>query len=217
MNMKSLHPIFILIFCLYTFSLAAQDQIMMSSISKGLSLGAHAAYISHENDVYHAKPEKALGYGLRIQYGFNHKMAVAISYQHYSIKPKSINSNVNRYPLFEYDIIGEYIFGSSVSRLRPNLQAGFNFTNTEESYHYQELGVYTNVNTTEEYYAIAFLAGAGLSYYFSPNISADLTINVHTGQFNKVYLTTNYTPTEKIDIQSDLFDLNGLLGFQYHF
>ncbi|MBK9981749.1 MAG: hypothetical protein IPP15_04890 [Saprospiraceae bacterium] len=137
--MKILHSIFLLIFLLFSFSLSAQDPISNLSISKGLSLGAHAAYISHENDVYHAEPEYAIGYGVRIQYGFNHKMAVALSYQHYSIKPKSINSNVNRYPLFEYDIIGEYIFGTSISRLRPNLQAGFNFTTTEESYFYPEL------------------------------------------------------------------------------
>ena len=217
MNMKNLQPIFLLIFFAFSFALTAQDEISILSKSKGLSLGAHAAYISHENDLYHAVPEYGLGYGIRAQYGINHNIAVAISYQHYSVQSKSGNSLVVRYPLFEYDIIGKYIFGSSTSRLRPSVQAGFNFTNTEEGYYYEELGGYTDVYTTEEYYGKTFLAGAGLSYYFTPKISGDINFIVHTGQFTKVYLTTNYTPTEKGDIASDVFNLNGLLGVQYHF
>jgi len=215
--MKKLPSIFLLFFFLITFSLRGQDQISMASKSKGFSGGVHAAYISHENDLYHPEAESGLGYGIKVEYGIDHHIAVAISYQHYSIESKSSNSLVLRYPLFEYDIIGKYIFGSSTSRFRPSVQAGFNFTNTEEGYHYIQLGSYTDVNTTEEYYGKTFLAGAGLSYYFTPNISGDFNFIVHTGQFTKVYLTTNYTPTEKGAIASDVFNLNGQLGLQYHF
>ncbi|MBK9981750.1 MAG: hypothetical protein IPP15_04895 [Saprospiraceae bacterium] len=74
------------------------------------------------------------------------------------------------------------------------------------------------MGTTDEYYGVTILAGAGLSYYFNPNISADLTLMIHTGQFTKYYLTTNYdTITKKNQINSDVFNLNGLLGVQYHF
>jgi len=189
----------------------------MLSKSKGFAVGVHAAYISHENDLYHTEPEYGVGYGLGIQYGIDHNIAVAISYQHYSIEAKSGNSLVKRYPLFEYDILGKYIFGSSTSRFRPSVLAGFNFTNTEEGYHYDQLGNFTDVYTTEEYYGKTFLAGAGLSYYFNPNISADLNVKVHVGKFTKVYLTSNYTPTEEGEISTDVFNLNGQLGFQYHF
>jgi hypothetical protein len=200
-----------------TQSVFSQEQITLASKTKGFSAGVHAAYISHENNAFHAEPEYALGYGIIAQYCFNHKIAVAISYQHYSIEPKSPNSIVDHYPLFEYDIIGKYIFGSSASKLRPNLQAGFNFTNTEEGFYYAQLDGYIDVYTTEEYYGTLFLVGGGLSYYLTPEVSADLSFIIHAGQFTKAYLTTNYTDTEKIDIESDIFNLNGLLGIQYHF
>ncbi|MBC7883900.1 MAG: outer membrane beta-barrel protein [Saprospiraceae bacterium] len=217
MNMKNLQSIFLFIFFLISYSLTGQEQITMASISKGISAGVHLAYISHENDSYHPEAETGLGYGIIAQYGINHSIAVAFSYQHYSIESKSGNTLVKRYPLFEYDFIGKYIFGSSTSQLRPYLQAGFNFTNTEEGYYYPELGTFLDVYTTEEYYAKSFLAGAGLSYYFTPHISADLNLIVHAGQFTKTYVTSNYTPTETIRIKSDLFNVNGQVGVQYHF
>jgi len=190
---------------------------MLASRTKGFSAGAHVAYISHENDAFHHAAEYGFGYGVIAQYGFNHKIAVAIAYQHYTLDSKEINSIVNPYQLFEYDIMGKYIFGSSTLKLRPYVQAGFNFTNTEEGFYYPQLGQFQDVYTTEEYYGILFLAGAGLSYYITPDFSIDLNFIMHVGQYNKVYLTTNYTATEKIDVESDIFNLNGLLGAQYHF
>ncbi|HEX5113549.1 MAG TPA: outer membrane beta-barrel protein [Saprospiraceae bacterium] len=210
-----------LIALILTPSLFGQEQLTLASRTKGFSAGIHAAYISHENDSYHYEAEYGFGYGFIAQYGFNHKMALALAYQHYSVDSKASNSNVNPYQLFEYDIIGKYTFGSSTSKLRPNLNAGFSFTNTEEGFYYEQFPinnpVYFNVFTTEEYYGILFLAGAGLSYYVTPEISLNASFLMHVGQFTKVYLTTNYTDTEKIDIESDIFNLNGQLGVQYHF
>lgn len=215
--MKFAFTLFCFSCLLFTHSIFSQEQLTLASKTKGFSLGVHTAYISHENDQFNTEAEYAFGYGFIAQYGFNHKIAIAFSYQHYSIHPKSTNAIVDPYQLFEYDITGKYTFGASTSKWRPHVQAGFNFTNTEEGFYYPQLGSYTDVYTTEEYYGMLFLIGGGMSYYFTPDISASLSLIMHAGQFTKAYLTTNYTDTEKIDVESDVFNLNGLLGVQYHF
>lgn len=212
----------LILFCLFFSSLLnGQDQIMLASKTKGFAAGANFAYVSYENDGIHAYTESGVGYGVIGQYGINHKIAVALSYQHYFILPKSSNSALSdgktHYPLNEVDITGKYIFGSTTSNLRPYVQAGFNFTNTEEGFYYPQLGGYTDVYSTEEYYGKSIVLGAGLSYFFNSNVSADLSLLVHTGQFTTGYLTTNYTDTEKFSVEDDFFNVNGLLGLQYHF
>ncbi len=217
-NMKSLHHIFLIIFCLVSFSIIAQDELSLASISKGFSAGAHAAYISHENNLIHGA-EYGYGFGVRVQYGINHNIAVAVSYQNYFIKPQRVYSSLlDRYQLFEYDVIGEYIFGTSISRLRPNLQAGFNLTATDESYLFEELDGHQNVGTTDEFSGITILAGGGLSYYCNPKLSVNLTLMMHTGQFTKYFQTKSYDEiTKQYHVNSAVFNLNGLLGVQYHF
>jgi len=195
-------------------NLSGQDVIEMQSKTKGLSAGIHVGFISYTDDKIHTETEAGLGYGAQIQYGFSHQFAVALSFQHFAITTQSypntdIPYNIDSpYPYTEADLIGKYIFGSTNSKLRPNISLGFNYTKSKETY-YNPVFNYTSLET---YSGFGFCGGGGLAYFLNTQMSLDLSLIFHSGDF-----TTTLINGQELDFAHSYFNVEGLVGFNYHF
>ncbi len=195
-------------------TLFAQGSIEQQSTTKGVSASLNAGYISYTADGIHLETETGPGFGAQIQYGFSHKFAVAVSYQHFSIATQSEENfdtpyNIDSpYPYNEIDIVGKFIFGSTDSKLRPNLSIGFNFTRSKETY-YDPLFDFTSLQTYSGY---SICGGGGIRYFLNTNMSLDLSVLYHSGTF-----TTTLYNGQDIDFTHDFLSFKGLLGFAYHF
>ena len=66
-------------------AVSGQDVVAIQSKTKGLSAGIHLGFVSYTNDNLHLETEGGTGYGAQLQYGFNHQIAAAFAFQHYSI------------------------------------------------------------------------------------------------------------------------------------
>lgn len=195
---------------LFTISsnLSAQQVIEMKSKTNGFSAGVHVGYLSYQDDQIHPSTDNGLGYGAHIQYGFNHKFAIDLAFQHYAVKSKSSNNINSPYPYTELDCTARFSFGSTNTQLRPFLLAGVNYTRSQELFE----DPFTFFQSLETYSGYGFAGGFGVSYFVQPEISIDITLLVHSGSY--VNTTINGA-----DFQFDHSYLSyiGLGGISYHF
>jgi len=193
---------------------SGQDVVAIQSKTKGLSAGVHLGFVSYTNDNLHLETEGGTGYGAQLQYGFNHQIAAAFAFQHYSISTKSLDNgstayNIDSpYPYTEIELIGKYIFGSTNSKLRPNIALGLNFTRSKETYYNPNFNFVSN----ETYSGYGICGGGGLRYFLNTQMSIDFTLMVSSGNF-----TTNLVNGQEVDFEHWFLTYKGLFGFMYHF
>lgn len=181
----------------------------MQSKTDGISLGAVVGFLSFRDDVAHPKgAESGPGFGGHIKYGFNHKFSGSLAVQNYIVSAKSENKADQTYPYLEVDVNAIFNFGSTNSRLRPMLSVGGTYTKMSESYFNFTLGQIDD----EVYSGIGFVGGAGLSYFMKPELSVDLTFQIHSGAFSKTLVNR-----QLVNVQHSYYTFNGLLGISYHF
>jgi len=205
--MKILISLFFVFLSGYSHRIFSQEIVAINSMTKGFSIGGHAAYLSYTASSLQFEPHTGVGYGGYIQYGFTHQLAVAINVQHYKMDPKTTELIESPYPYTEIDLIGKYIFGSTNSKLRPFLSLGGNYSTQEEMFY--------DPNTGGEIDAIysGFTAcgGAGLNIFLTPNLTFDLSGLYHLGAYgvtqNEIHYETTY----------DFTAFKFLGGFSYHF
>jgi len=194
-------------------SLISQEAIAMRSKTKGFSVNANAAYLAYtgEEQLLHPNPQYGFGVGGQIQYGITHQIALAVGYQAYKIKTDN-EYVIDPYSYTEIDLLFKYTLGSTSSPFRSNLIGLVNFVNTEQSFYDAQFNDYY-----ETFFSgISFGGGAGIAYFFAPQISAELSL---------FYQFTQLTEQEQSSIFGDFtYDIDiplrsykGLLGLAYHF
>jgi len=211
--MKHLYPILFLLL-IGCVNVSAQDVFSMQSKTKGFSAGVHLGLVSYANDILHAEPEGGAGFGLELQYGFSHQFAVALAFQNFAVATKSLeNGSYNTsiespYPYTEIDLIGKYIFGSTNSKLRPNLSLGLNYTRSKETWYYPDFFA----TIVETYSGYGFCGGGGLRYFLNTQMSLDFSFLVTSGDF-----TTSLANGTEFDFEHWYLSYKGMVGFMYHF
>ena len=202
--------ILISLICVFSISctnrIFSQELVSVKSITKGFSIGGHAAYLSYTASSLLFEPNTGYGYGGYIQYGFTHQIAVAIEVQHYMMDPKTIELLESPYSYTEIELIGKYIFGSTNSALRPYLAAGGNYTTQQEKF------LDPNQNEIDATYSgFPVCGGAGINFFLTPHFTFDLSGFYNIGTFG---VTQNGT---KFDTTYDFTAFKFLGGFSYHF
>ncbi|HZV71121.1 MAG TPA: hypothetical protein VFG10_16315 [Saprospiraceae bacterium] len=204
--MKILISLFFVFLSGYTNRVFSQEIVAVRSITKGFSIGGHAAYLSYTASSLQFEPHTGVGYGGYIQYGFNHQLAVALSVQHYKMDPKTTELIESPYPYTELDLIGKYIFGSTNSRLRPFVSLGGNYSTQEEMFYGPNLEV---IDAT--YSGFTACGGAGMNFFLTPNLTFDVSGLYHLGAYGVSQNGVQYENTY------DFTAFKFLGGFSYHF
>lgn len=207
--MKSYITFLLLLACGWLTNISAQEVISMQSKTTGVSIGAAAGFLSFSDNIVHPDgAETGFGFGGHIQYGFSHKFAAVLAVQNYSVTAKSINAADNSYPYLEVDGSVAFTFGSTNTQLRPMISVGGTYTKMSESYYNFDTG-----NIQDEVYSgIGFVGSAGLNYFIKPELSVDLSFQIHSGAFSKT-LVDRFP----VNFQHSYYTINGLLGISYHF
>ncbi|HZV71119.1 MAG TPA: outer membrane beta-barrel protein [Saprospiraceae bacterium] len=207
--MKILVSLLFLNSVFFITKLSGQEVIAMLSRTHRLSAGANAGFISYTSPRLHTNTETGFGYGMFIQYGFNHRVAASFSYQHFAIKSQDgLERVVNSpYPYNDLSLTGKYFFGSTTTKLRPNLAIVINYTKSKEN------NQYTSTYLSHETFSgLSFGGGGGLSYFVDPQVSIDISILYNTGTY-----TTNYQDGFIVDFTYKFSSIKGFAGVSYHF
>lgn len=201
-----------MLFCLVApFQLFSQAVIELKSNTSGLAAGVQFGYMSYEDDQIHASSENGFGYGGHLQYGFNNKFGVDLSYMHYEVKSNSINNLNSPYPYTAIDLTARFFFGSTSTPIRPFLSAGVNYTRSQELFEFQDVNGFF-FESNEIYSGYGFAGGFGIYFFITPDVSIDLSVVADSG----AYINTTVNGQ---DFQFDHRYLSyiGQGGVSYHF
>ncbi|MEP6795945.1 MAG: OmpW family outer membrane protein [Saprospiraceae bacterium] len=188
--------------------LFGQEVIELKSRTSGLSAGVQAGYMSYQDDQIHPANDNGFGYGAHVQYGFNNKFGVDLSFTHYEVKSNSFNNINSPYPYTAIDCTARFFFGSTNSSLRPFLSAGINYTRSQELF--QDPNTFFESN--EIYSGYGFAGGFGISYFLQPEISIDLSVVANSGSY--INTTVN---GQDFEFDHRYLSYIGLGGLSYHF